>query len=209
MLKQILTFSAVLFLAACAIAPVKQVPAQARNYKKVNFFTNEKKVAAFKTIGRMNDFELEGVLRIQKIGPEDFDVKVLTSGSYRVLHAQVTPEGIAYLHLFPEADTALVRGRINQFLNLLVSDLGTYSKMHRKGGNTTITYQGKDAKTNLIYGEQDIYPQAAQTVTLLNTADLFYREYAPADEEGITQIPHELIYKDGKIELALTLVSWK
>ena len=71
------------------------------------------------------------------------------------------------------------------------------------------TYQGKEAKTNLIYGEQDVYPLAAQTVTLLNTADLFYREYAPADEEGGLQIPHELTYKDGKIELALTLISWK
>jgi len=209
MLKQILTFSAVLVLTACATAPVKQIPAQARAYKKVNFFTADKKVAAFKATGSMNDLSLEGVLRIQKIGPEDFDVKVLTSGSYRVLHAQVTPEGIAYLYLFPDADTPLVRGRINQFLNLLVSDLGTYSNMRRKGGNTIITYQGKEAKTRLIYGEQSVYPQAAQTATLLNTADLFYREYAPADEEGIVQIPHELIYKDGKIELTLTLIRLK
>ena len=209
MLKQILTFSALLFLAACATAPVKQIPAQVRNYKKVNFFATNKTVAAFKAVGRMNDLALEGVLRIQKIGPEDFDVKVLTGGSYRVLHAQVTPEGIAYLYLFPDADTPLVRGRINQFLNLLVSDVGTYAKMNHKKTTTTITYQGKDAKTNLIYGEQSIYPQAAQTVTLLNTADLFYNEYAPADEEGSVQIPHELTYKDGKIELALTLISLK
>ena len=209
MLKQILTFSAVFFLAACAALPVKQIPPEVRAHKKVNFFVADKTVAAFKAVGKMNGFELEGVLRIQKIGPEDFDVKVITGGSYRVLHAQVTPEGIAYLYVFPEADTSLVRGRINQFLNLLVSDLGVYEKQRRKGQELTVTYAGKEAKTRLIYNNNETYPSAAQTVTLLNTADLFYDEYAPADSDGNVQIPHELIYKDGKIELILTLISWK
>ena len=209
MLKQILTFSAVLFLVACSTVPVEQIPVQVREHKKVDFFVGENTVAAFKVVGRMDDFELEGVLRIQKIGPEDFDVKVLTGGSYRVLQANVTPEGIAYLYLFPEADTSLVRGRINQLLNLLVSNPGEYQKVHQKGDELTITYKGKEAKTRLIYQANQLYPLAAQSVTMLNTSDLFYREYAPADAEGILQIPHELIYKDGKIELDLTLISLK
>lgn len=209
MLKQILTFSAVFFLAACAGLPTKQVPAEVYTHKKVDFFVAEKQVAAFKAVGRMDDLQLEGVLRIQKIGPEDFDIKVLTGGSYRVLHAQVTPEGIAYLYLFPQADTSLIRGRISQLLNLLVSDPGVYQTMRSKKQQTAITYQGKDVKTRLIYEEGQPYPVAAQTITLLNTADLFYGQYAPADADGILQIPHELTYKDGKIELNFTLISLK
>ena len=120
MLKQILTFSAILFLAACAIAPVKEVPMDARGYQKVDLFAGGQKTAAFKVVGRLNDFSIEGVLKIEKIGEEDFNVIVLTGGAYRVLYATVTPAGIAYRYLFPEADTVLVRGRISQFLNLLV-----------------------------------------------------------------------------------------
>lgn len=209
MLKQILTFSAVVFLAACASTPVKQIPLEVRGHKKVNFFVSEKTVAAFKIVGRMDDFELEGVLRIEKIGPEDFDIKVLTGGSYRVLHAQVTPEGIAYLYVFPEADTSLVRGRISQFLNLLVSDLGMYRRMHHKKNELTITYVGKDAKTQLRYPDDSVYPQSAKTITTLNSAELSYHDYIPIDAEGTLQIPHELTYKDGKIELGMMLISLK
>lgn len=209
MFKQILTFSAALFLMACTSMPVKQIPPQVRGHKKVDFFAGQKTVAAFKVVGRMNDLELEGVLRIQKIGPEDFEIKVLTGSSYRMLQAQVTPEGIAYIYLFPEVDTSLVRGRINQLLRLLVSDPGVYQRMHIKGDVLTVTYESDDAKTRLLYQSDEVYPFAAQTVTLLNTADLFYREYTPADAEGEQQLPHELIYKDGKIELELTLISLK
>ena len=209
MLKPILTFSAVLFLSACALAPVKQIPAEVRGHQRVNFFAGGQTVAAFKAVGRMNDFELEGVLRIQKIGEEDFDIKVLSGGSYRVLHANVTPQGIAYLYLFPEADTGLARGRINQLLNLLVSDPGAYQNVRLKGKELTVTYEGKDAKTRLLYQTDQVYPYAAKTITLLNTADLFYSQYAPANAQGDVQVPHELIYKDGNIELELALISLK
>ena len=209
MLKPILTFSAVFFLSACALAPVKQIPTEVRSHHKVNFFAGGQKVAAFKAVGRMNEVELEGVLRIQKIGEKDFDVKVLTGGSYRVLHANVTPEGIAYLYLFPEANSSLVRGRINQLLNLLVSDPGEYKGLRSKRNEIIITYENKDAKTRLLYQTDQSYPYAAQTITLLNTADLFYSQYAPSDGEGNVQVPHELTYKDGKIELELTLISLK
>jgi hypothetical protein len=35
---------------------------------------------------------------------------------------------------------------------------------------------------------------------------MFYGQYAPSDEVGSTWVPHELMYKDGKIELALELI---
>lgn len=207
MFKKILTFSFALFLCACAERQVKQIPPDVREYKKVNYFTNGRTQAAFKVVGQMNEDYLEGVLRIKKIGEQDYDVMVMTGASYRVLHAVVSPEGVAYRYLFKDTDTAVVRGRITQFLNVLVSDVGVYKSRRIKDGKTTVTYQGKDVKTRLLYTLGAAYPYAAQSVTLLNTGELFYNEYAPADAEGEVQIPHALTYKDGNITLDMTLIS--
>lgn len=210
MFKKFFIFSLVLFLAACNGRQIKQPQtptAPVREYKKVNYFTNGRTQAAFKVMGQMNDEYLEGVLRIKKIGEEDFDVMVMTGAAYRVLHAVVSPEGVAYRYLFKDADTAVVRGRITQFLNVLVADVGVYKNRRVKNGKTTVTYQGKEFKTRLLYAGEAEYPYAAQSVTLLNTGDLFYNEYAPADAEGAAEIPHALTYKDGNITLDMTLIS--
>lgn len=207
MLKKFLIFSFALFLCACAGHQVKQIPPDVREYKKVNYFTNGRTQAAFKVAGQMNEDYLEGVLRIKKIGEEDYDVIVMTGAAYRVLHAVVSPEGVAYRHLFKDADTAVVRGRITQFLNALLSDVGVYKNRRVKDGKTTVTYQGKEVKTRLLYAQGAVYPYAAESVTLLNTGELFYNEYAPADAQGEVQIPHALTYKDGNITLDMTLIS--
>lgn len=207
MFKKILTFSLALFLCACAGRQVKQIPPEVREYKKVNYFTDGRTQAAFKVVGQMNEDYLEGVLRIKKIGNEDYDVMVMTGAAYRVLHAVVSPEGVAYRYLFKDADTAVVRGRITQFLNVLVSDPGVYKGRRVKNGKTAVTYQGKDFKTRLLYRGESVYPYAAESITLLNTGELFYNGYAPADAEGAVEIPHELTYKDGNITLDMTLIS--
>ena len=120
MFKRILTFSLAVLLAACAGGRVKEIPADVRDYKKVDFFTQGRTQAAFKVLGQMEQDYMEGVLRIKKIGERDYDVVLMTGAAYRVLHATVSPEGVAYRYLFKEADTPLVRGRITQFLNLLL-----------------------------------------------------------------------------------------
>lgn len=207
MFKKFFVFSFALFLCACAGRQVKQIPPDVREYKKVNYFTDGRTQAAFKVVGQMNDNYLEGVLRIKKIGGQDYDVMVMTGAAYRVLHAVVSPEGVVYRYLFKDADTAVVRGRITQFLNVLVSDPGFYKGRRVKDGKTTVTYQGKELKMRLLYTEGSVYPYAAESVTLLNTGELFYNEYAPADAEGNEEIPHALTYKDGNITLDMALIS--
>lgn len=208
MRKQILTFSLLLLLAGCAFHSAKQIPPSARDYKKVNFFAAGHKQAAFKTVGSMNDSALEGVLQIKKIGEEDFEVLLMIGGAYRVLHATVTPEGIAYRYLFKDVDNAFVRARITQFLNLLLLDVGTYEKMSTSKNQNTLSYKNQFAKTKLFYHTGAVYPYAAQSVLPLNTADLSYAEYAPATavEDGV-QVPHLLVYRDGRVTLELTLIS--
>lgn len=207
MLKRILTFSLAVWLCACAGGQIKQIPPEVRAYKKVDFFIGGRTQAAFKAVGQMNEDYVEGVLRIKKIGDGDYDVLLMTGAAYKVLHATVSPEGIAYRYLFKDADTAVVRGRITQFLNLLLAEAGTFQKRRVKDGETTLTYQGRNAKERFLYREWEIYPYAAQSVTMLNTADLFYDEYALLDEEGEVSVPHVLVYKDGNITLDLTLIS--
>lgn len=207
MFKRILTFSLAIWLAACAGARVKEIPADVRDYKRVDFFTQGRTQAAFKVMGQMDDNYMDGVLRIKKIGDRDYDIVLMTGAAYRLLHATVSPEGIAYRYLFKDADTAAVRARISQFLNLLVSDAGRYQSRRIKKDGVTITYQGQDAKEKFFYHPGEFYPYAAQTVTLLNTADLSYTEYAPFDASGDEEVPHVLVYKDGNITLDLTLIS--
>ncbi len=207
MFKRILTFSLAVWLAACAGGRVKEIPADVRDYKRVDFFTQGRTQAAFKVMGQMDDNYMEGVLRIKKIGAQDYDVVLMSGAAYRLLHATVSPEGIAYRYLFKDADTAAVRARITQFLNLLVSDPGLYQSRRTKKDEVSITYQGKDAKAKFFYHPGEFYPYAAQTSTLLNTADLFYNEYAPFDASGTQAVPHVLVYKDGSITLDLTLIS--
>jgi len=209
MFKQILTFSLAVLLSACAGGQIKQIPPQVRVTKKVDFFAAGHTQAAFKVTGTMNKAGLEGVLVVKKIGEEDFEVSVMTAGAYRVMLATVTPAGIAYRYLFQDADTALVRSRISQFLNLLLEEVGVYQRMRTLPDEMLVAYKAPTATVHLRYKPQAAYPFAARTILPLNTAELFYNEYAPADERGAVQVPHELIYQDGKIEVTLDLISLK
>lgn len=209
MFKRILVLSMVVGLGACVGGQIKQIPMDVRPMKKVDFFVGGHTQAAFKVTGTMNGNVLEGVLVAKKIGEEDFDISVMSTGAYRVMQATLTPAGIAYRYLFPDADTALVRGKIHQFLNLLLLDVGVYQRRRVENEELTVTYKNPSATVRLMYHAEQIYPYAAKTSTLLNTADSLYSQYAPADASGAVQVPHELIYKDGKIEVILTLISLK
>lgn len=208
MLKQILTFSMLLLLTACATTRVKQIPPQVRNLKKVNFFAEGKAQAGFKVAGMMDDMMADGVLTVKRIGDEDYEVVLLTGGLYKVLHAIVSPEGVIYRYLFKDVDNALVRGRITQLLDLLFSNPGTYAGMRQeKDGDITVTYKTARAKETFTYQEGDVYPATARTITTLNSADLTYADYMPLSADGETKVPHSLLYRDGKITLELQLIS--
>ena len=207
MFKQILTFSCALLLCACAGMSVKPHDSRIHNLKKVDFFAEGKQQAAFKVTGSMEGMQMDGVVTAKKIGEEDVEVTLLTGGLYRVLHAIVSPEGIAYRYVFKEVDNAVVRGRITQLLDLLFSQPGNFSHASTKKGLTTLTYKGPRAKETFTYQADNLYPSSARTLTTLNKADLTYGEYMPISADGEVQVPHELVYKDGKIILELQLIS--
>ena len=208
MRKLILTFSIGLLLTACATPGLKQKSAEVHKLQKVSFFQEGKTQAGFKVTGTMDGMMMDGVVTVKKIGEQDAEVVLLTGGIYRVLHAVVSPEGIAYRYLFKDVDTALIRGRITQLLDLLFTSPTDYAgASQNKMGQTTLTYKGPRAKQTYTYEAGALYPVSARTITALNAADLLYADYMPISADGQIQVPHTLVYKDGKIVLELELIS--
>lgn len=202
--KLILTFSLALLLAACATLRQTPVNTDLNHYKRVDYLNNHDQVS-FKVTGTFEDFSMDGVLIVKKLGESDFEVSLLSAGMFRVLKAMVTEEGIAWQYLFKDVDNALVRGRITQLLDLLLMPK-TCRKIGVKNGEAMVTCAGVRAKERFYYANNEEFPVRAQTITALNTADLAYADYVPADADG-GPLPHHLTYKDGKITLYLTLIS--
>jgi len=204
MLKLILTFSLAVVLSACASLQRTSVNTDLAHYERVNYFASHTQ-GAFKVTGTFEDFSMDGVLMVKKMGKNDFEVRLLSAGMFQVLKAVVTPEGIAWQYLFKDADNALVRGRITQLLDLLLMPK-TCRKIGVKNQEAVVACNGVRAKERFFYANNETYPVRSQTITTLNTADLAYADYAPADADGHL-LPHQLTYKDGKITLYLTLIS--
>ena len=166
---------------------------------------------AFKVVAQLSDGYLQGVLRVKKVGPDDYDVLLLGEGAYKYMEAVVSSSGVAYKHLFKDADTPFARGRINQFLQLLLAanviPPGTFSGYRVKNGEEFLTYKNKEGKPRLSYKEGAKYPSAAESSALLSKAELSYDEYAPVDADGALEIPHVAVYRVGGITLDLTLIS--
>lgn len=207
MYKKIILMFAACLLAACSTVGVKNIPSGARGHKRVDYFAGGRQQVAFKVVAQLSDGYLQGVLRVKKVGPDDYDVLLLGEGAYKYMEAVVSSSGVAYKHLFKDADTPFARGRINQFLQLLLADAGTFSGYRVKNGEEILTYKNKEGKTRLLYKEGATYPAAAESSTLLSKAELTYDEYAPVDADGALEIPHVAVYRVGGITLDLTLIS--
>ena len=196
-----------LWLCACATARVKQMPQTVRELKRVDFFVAGKTQAAFKITGFMDGLQTDGVLTLKKLDEQDVEVVLLMAGLYKVLHALVSPEGVAYRYLFKDVDNALVRGRITQLLDLLANLPSEYTGVSTKQGQTRVFYKGPRAKEIFVYEAGSTYPAAARTVTTLNSADLTYADYMPISADGEESVPHTLVYQDGNIRLEMSLIS--
>lgn len=207
MRKQLLILFSLCLLSACASFGVKQIPPQARGHQRVDYFSAGQERVAFKVIAQMEDGYMTGVLRIKKIGAEDYDVLLMGEGAYKYLEAVVSPAGVAYKYIFKDADSALARSRVNQFLQMLLGAPGTFDSYRVKDGLEIITYKNKDNKVRLIYPQGVSFPSKASSSTLLNTAEVTYEQYTPYGTDGNLQVPHLLIYKDGNITLDLELIS--
>ncbi len=206
MLKQILTFLGVLGLCACATTR-NQLATESAPSQPVSFFVEEHTQAAFKITGHLDTMTLDGVLTIRQTAQDTYSVTLLAGGLYRVLDVSVSPQEITYYYLFKDVDNGIVRSRITQLLDLLLIPPQQYIGTVTKNGNKQIRYKGPRAKEIFFYNPGQEYPVSSRTITALNTAELTYRDYMPLSADGDVLIPHELVYKDGKITLDLQLIS--
>ena len=200
--KLILTFSLAVLLSACATLHRTPVITDVNYYRQPDFFAGYAQ-GSFEVKGTFEDLAMEGVLIVKKLGPSDYEVHLLSGGLFQVMKATVTPEGIAWQYLFKDVDNALVRGRITQLLDLLLMPKRC-KKAAAKNGEAVVTCDGIRAKERFYYAGNERYPVRAQTVTVLNTADLEYTEYTDAFAES-GPLPRYMTYRDGKITLYLTL----
>ena len=200
--KLILTFSLAVLLSACATLHKTPVITDVNYYRQPDFFAGYTQ-GSFEVKGTFEDLALEGVLIVKKLGPNDYEANLLSGGLFQVMKATVTPEGIAWQYLFKDVDNALVRGRITQLLDLLLMPKRC-KKADAKNGEAVLTCDGVRAKERFYYAGNEPDPVRAQTVTLLNTADLEYTQYTDAFAES-GRLPGRMIYRDGKITLYLTL----
>lgn len=207
MYKQILTFLGIFLLGACATMSPQTARESVPLTKPVSFFVEDKAQVAFKVTGQMDEMKTDGVLTIRKTEEDAYAVTLLMGGLYRVLDAAVSPQEITYYYLFKDVDNGLVRGRITQLLDLLLTPPQHYTGTVMKDGFKQVRYKGPRAKEIFFYEEGQAYPVSARTVTALNSAELTYGDYMPVSADGETRIPHELVYKDGKITLELQLIS--
>ena len=184
MYKQILTFLSVLLLCACASLRAKQEGGDVRNLKTVNFFAEGKQQVAFKVTGTLENMQMEGVLMAKRMA-DQINVVLLSGGLLRVLDVAISQDEVEYRYLLSEVDTALVRGRITQLLDLLFSAPQNYAGAHTKNGQTRVTYKGPRAKTVLLEADEacrgvcstavrDLLAQKKEPVGLVTPAVLAY-----------------------------------
>lgn len=204
MFRKTVLFCSVLLLCACA--GVKQIPTHARTYKRVDFFNQGAALAAFQVTAQYKDQYWRGVLRVKKLDADSYDVLVLGDGAYKLLDAVVAPQGIAWRYIYPEGNKAVIRGRVEQFLNLLLLEPKAFKRISRQKSGVTVTYSGVGASWRYNYQEGNPWPQSVKTVTALNTADMTYAEYAPYGTDEDSYIPHMLVYKDGHLTLDMALI---
>lgn len=192
----------------CACAGVKSLPADARGYHRPGFFKEGETLAAFKVTARFKDQYWRGVLRVKKVDADGYSVLALGDGAYKLLEAVLTPQGIAWKYIYPDGDKAVIRSRAEQFLNLLLLEPEGFTRLSRTKTGVTLSYKGAGAAWRYTYAGDNTWPESAQTVTALNSAEMRYGQYTPFGDSG-APVPHVLVYKDGALTLEMTLISLK
>lgn len=208
MFKKTVLFLSICLLSACATLKVKPVPSELRAYQRPDFFSQGQTQAAFKLQANAKDNYVQGVMRVNRLGEDDFDVMVFGEGMYRVMNAVVTPEGVAYKFLMKPADTSAVRKRIDGFLTLFLYPPNQFVSARDKNGYKILTYGAPDGKARYFYREGETLPEKMIYDKFLGSATLLFAEYTPYGEEG-EMIPHLIIYDDGAINAEMTLISMK
>ena len=202
MKKILFLLTGFLLLGACASVPVQSC---GENLVRPYFFERGEKLAAFRMILSAGEQEIEGILQIKKTADETYDVTIFsTAGAYRLLQATLTREEMQYSFLVPGADRAAVRVRTERFLNLLLFPSKSTGSCKIKSNRMRVQY--KHAPMVYTYEAGDNYPEELTGPKSFGKVHLRFEDYQEYEEE---LLPHRLYYKDGKVQVDLTLLRLK
>jgi len=202
-MKRILLFILLLIgLAGCATLSVQPCGEElARPY----FFEKGENLVAFRMMLQAKEQQIEAILQIKKIAEETYDITVFsTAGAYRMLQVTLTREEAKYSFLVPSADHAVVRIKAERFFKLLLFPSQSIGKCNIKKGQRQVAY--KHSPMVYTYDMEEDYPQRLTGPKSFGKVYLTFEDYEPYED---TQLPHQLHYKDGKIQADLTLLRLK
>ena len=169
------------------------------------FFEQGEQLAAFYMQADLRGQRLEGVLQIKKQDEKTYLVDLFSAaGGYRIFQVELTRQNAQYLFMMPAADRAVVRSKTTQFLQLLLFPAQT-----EVGCRTTLDAHYvyyKQPSMRYVYAPEQIYPNEVQKQKTFGHVHLNFAEYE-LYEDG--QLPQQLHYQDGSVQLTLTLLRLK
>ena len=195
----------VLLLNACASLPKGRMGACEQKRVRPSYFAQGEKLAAFRANIHIQDQALAGILQIKKTGEEQYDITVFSEvAGYRLLQATLGREGIKYNFIAPAINYTVVQTRIERSLNLLLLPSLSEGTCKIRQNDVRINY--KQPAQKYIYLGGAVYPSELVGAKTFGKLHLYFADYRPY-EEG--ELPYYLHYRDGAVELDLTLLRLK
>lgn len=178
-----------------------------RDLQRPSFFAQGQRLAAFKVRLEARGNVLDGVLQIEKTDVEHYDATLFASaGGYKLMQAAVTPRGVDFLFVTPQADKAVVRAKADSFLTLFLFPPDTYKSCREKAALRSVTYAARDGASHYEYEAGADYPRAVNYRRKFGATHMRFGQYAPYDEG---HVPHYIFYQDGSVEAELILLTLK
>ncbi len=201
-MKKIAVLLLSVFLGACSTLGVKQNCAK-QDLKTVSYFAEGQQLVAFRFAAQARGYQADGILQIKKKAEGDFEVTAFaTAGAYRLMTAVVNEKGVYFTYVLPFADHAVVRGKVETFLKVLLFPPQEIKSCRIDGAVQTVQAEGG----NYRYPVGQAYPSLLTYKKTLGSVALAYDQYAPY-EQG--QVAHYLQYEDGGISAEMVLISLK
>ncbi len=171
-----------------------------------SFFAQEQVLVAFKVEIEAGNNVLDGILQIKKLHPETYQAVLFSVvGGYKLMQAQVTPQGVSFDFIAPQADKTPVRTKASRFLLLLLFPPHQYQNCRESGGVRTVAYGGEGGGY-YQYVADAVYPQTLTYRGTFGTAHMSFNRYVSYKAGAV---PQQISYSDGAVQAEMVLFRMK
>lgn len=206
MRKIYFVLAALCWLGACSTLGRGPGACPAALAARPDYFAQGQKLAAFRLAAHARGYGLDGILQIKKIEEDAYSFTLFSvRGGLKLAQGTTTAQGTAYSYLMKEAASAAVRAKADVFLKVLLFPPHGAHRCRQSGEQILVTYKD-DHTWRYSYAPGAAYPRSVVYKKGLGSARMNYGQYTPY-ETG--ELPHELVYQDGALEVELALLSLK